>query len=163
MRQSVDKRGLVTQYEYDGNGNVTNTVVTGDLTGDGIATQTATNTAVYNTNSLPVQVTDPAGNGVVIVYDPVFNFLPQQVIRYAGATPVSTNFTYYGNATNVVVNGSVTQTNLAFGLPVRQIRACGSPDAATNDLAYNGNGFLTANHPVHRHRRPECHQHVFLQ
>jgi hypothetical protein len=29
--------------------------ITGDLTGDGITTQTATNTAVYNTNSLPVQ------------------------------------------------------------------------------------------------------------
>ena len=51
--------------------------------------------------------------------------------------------TFYGNATNVVVNGSVTQTNLAFGLPIRQIRAYGSADAATNDFAYNGNGFLT--------------------
>ena len=48
-------------------------------------------------------MTDPAGNGVGFVYDPVFNFLPQQVIRYPGGTPVSTNFTYYGNATNVVV------------------------------------------------------------
>ena len=99
---------------------------TGDLTGDGITTQTATNTAIYNTNSLPVQMTDPAGNSTVIVYDPVFNFLPQQTIRYAGTTPVSTNYTIYGNATNVVINGSVTQTNLAFGLPIRQIRAYGS-------------------------------------
>ena len=88
-------------------------------------------------------MTDPVGNSTVIVYDPVFNFLPQQIIRYAGSTPVSTNYTFYGNATNVVINGSVTQTNLAFGLPIRQIRACGSADAATNDFAYNGNGFLT--------------------
>ena len=71
---------------------------------------------------------------MVIVYDPVFNFLPQQNIRYAGTTPVSTNLMLYGNATNVVFNGSVTQTNIAFGLLTRQIRAYGSPDAATNDL-----------------------------
>ncbi len=143
LQQTVDKRGLVTQFKYDGNGNVINAVVTGDLTGDGITTQTATNTAVYNTNSLPVQMTDPAGNSTVIVYDPIFNFLPQQVIRYAGATAIGTNFMYYGNATNVVADGSLTQTNLAFGLKIREIRAANSPDAATNDLVYNGNGFPT--------------------
>ena len=143
LLQLVDKRGMTNQFQYDSNGNVTNTITFGDLTGDGITTQTATNTAIYNANSLPTQMTDPVGNSTVIVYDPVFNFLPQQIIRYAGSTPVSTNYTFYGNATNVVINGSVTQTNLAFGLPIRQIRACGSADAATNDFAYNGNGFLT--------------------
>jgi len=141
--QVVDKRGMTNQFKYDFNGNVTNTIILGDLTGDGITTQTATNMAIYNTNSLPTQMIDPAGNSTVIVYDPVFNFLPQQVIRYAGSTAVSTNFTFYGNATNVVINGSINQTNVAFGLPTRQIRAYGSAYAATNDLAYSGNGFLT--------------------
>ncbi len=139
----TDKRGLVTQYQYDSNGNVTSAIVTGDLTGDGITTQTATNTAIYNTNDLPTQKTDAAGNSMVIGYDPVFSFLPQQTIRYAGSIPVSTNFTIYGNATNVVINGNVTQTNLAFGLPTRQIRAWGSADAATNDQTFDGHGFLT--------------------
>lgn len=143
LQQMIDKRGRVTQYEYDANGDVTNTVETGDLTGDGITTQTATNTAVYNTNCLPVQMTDPAGNGMAIVYDSVFNFLPRQIVRFAGATPVSTNFMYYGDATNVVTDGSLLQTNLAFGLLTRQVRAGNSPDAATNDLFYSGNGFLT--------------------
>jgi RHS repeat-associated protein len=139
----TDKRGLVTQYQYDGNGNVTNTIITGDITGDGITSQTATNTAIYNTNSLPVQITDAAGNSTVVVYDSTFNFLPQQVVRYAGATPVSTNYMIYGNATNIVVNGNITQTNNAFGILTRQIRAYGSPDAATNDLTYDGHGFVT--------------------
>jgi len=143
LSQMVDKRGMTNLFQYDGNGNVTNKITIGDLTGDGIPTQTATNTAIYNTNSLPTQLTDPAGNSVMIVYDPVFTFLPQQTIRLAGVTPVSTNYTIYGNATNVVINGSVTLTNLAFGLPVRQIRAYESGDAATNDLSYDGNGFLT--------------------
>jgi RHS repeat-associated protein len=138
----VDKRSLTNFFQYDSNGNVTNQITTGDLTGDGITTQTRTNTAVYNTNSLPTQMIDPVGNSAMVIYDPVFTFLPQQTIRYAGATPVTTNYTFYGSITNIVTNGSLTQTNLACGLPVRQIGAYGSPDAATNDLAYNGNGFL---------------------
>jgi RHS repeat-associated protein len=143
LSQVVDKRGTTNQFQYDANGNITNTATFGDLTGNGITTQTATSTAFYNSNSLPVQMTDPVGNSTVIVYDPVFNYLPQQVIRYAGNTPVFTNWTIYGNATNVVADGNVTQTNVAFGLPFRQIRAYGSPDAATSDMFYNGNGFLT--------------------
>jgi len=141
VKERIDKRGLATYYLYDPNGNVTNAVVTGDLTGDGITSQTATNTAVYNANNLPVQMTDPAGNSVVTVYDPTFNFLPQQIIHYAGGTAICTNFNLYGDATNVVINGNTTQTNMAFGLLTRRIRAYGSPDAATNDTAYDGHGF----------------------
>lgn len=143
LQSVTDKRGLQTAYLYDSNGNLTNTVVTGDITGDGIATQTATNSASYNSNNLPAQITDAAGNSTILVYDPNYSFLPQQIIRYAGSTPVSTNFMVYGNATNVVVLGNTTQTNLAFGLTTRRIRAYGSPDAATNDLNYNGQGFPT--------------------
>lgn len=143
LSKIVDKRGMTKQFLYDSNGNITNTITTGDLIGDGNTSLTATNTVVYNTNSLPTQKTDAVGNSTVIVYDPVFNFLPQQTISYAGATPVSTNFTLYGNATNVVVNGSITRTNVAFGVPIRQIRAFDSSDAATNDFTYDGHGFLT--------------------
>ena len=131
MKARTDKRGLKTAFSYDAYGNLTNSIVIGDLTGNGISSQTATNTASYNTNNLPVQITDAAGNSAVIVYDPVSDFLPQLNIRYAGTTPVSTNVMLYGNATNVVVNGSVTQTNTAFGLLTRRIRAYGSTDAAT--------------------------------
>ncbi|HEV2319936.1 MAG TPA: DUF6531 domain-containing protein [Verrucomicrobiae bacterium] len=143
VQQRKDKRGLVTQYLYDSNGNVTNVIFTGDLTGDGIPTQTATNTAVYNANSLAVQTTDPAGNSVVTIYDPVFSFKPSQVIYYSGGTPVSTNLMLYGDATNVVTDGNLFQTNVAFGLMTREIRAYGSSDAATNDTIYDGQGFPT--------------------
>jgi RHS repeat-associated protein len=143
VSQRKDKRGLVSQFLYDPNGNVTNAVITGDITGDGITTQTATNTAAYNTNSLPLQETDAVGNSLVIVYDPTYIFLPQQIISYAGAASVCTNFQIHGAATNVVTLGSVTQTNIAFGMLTRQVRAYGSPDAATNDFAFNGQGFVT--------------------
>jgi RHS repeat-associated protein len=144
LKSVTDKRGLKTAYAYDAFGNLTNTIVTGDLTGNGILTQMATNTASYNVNNLPVQITDPVGNSTVVVYDPTFAFLPQQVISYAGGTPVSTNFQIYASVTNVIVNGSVTQTNLAFGVMTRQIRAYSSADAATNDLSYNGQGFVSS-------------------
>ena len=143
VQERIDKRGLATFYQYDSNGNVTNTIFEGDLTGDGIITQTATNTAVYNTNSLPMQMTDPAGNTVSTIYDPVYNFLPSQIIYSSGGTVVSTNFVIYGNATNVVQDGSLMQTNLAFGLMTREIHAYGSTDAATNDIVYSGQGFPT--------------------
>ncbi len=80
LKSRTDKRGLNMAYLYDPNGNLTNSITTGDLTGDGINTQTATNTAAYNANNLPTQITDPAGNSQVVVYDPTFNYLPQQII-----------------------------------------------------------------------------------
>ncbi|HTV42882.1 MAG TPA: DUF6531 domain-containing protein [Candidatus Sulfotelmatobacter sp.] len=138
----TDKRGMVTQYEYDSNGNVTNMVTIGDITGDGITTQTATNTAIYNpANNLPMEILDSAGNGMEYVYDPTFTYMPQQTIRLARGVPVSTNFMYYGNATNVVQDGNISQTNMAFGLLTREVRAYNSPDAATNDTIYDGQGF----------------------
>jgi YD repeat-containing protein len=143
VSQRKDKRGIWSQFKYDAYGNVTNTVITGDITGDGISTQTATNTAIYNTNNLPLQHTDPVGNSTVYVYDTNFPFMPQQVIRYSGATPICTNFQAYGSVTNTVTLGSITQTNLAFGVMTRAIRAFNSPDAATNDFTYNGQGFIT--------------------
>jgi RHS repeat-associated protein len=143
LKLVTDTRGLQTAYLYDSFGNLTNAIVTGDITGDGITSQTATNSASYNTNNLPVQITDAVGNSQVLVYDPTFNFLPQQIIRYSGATPVTTNFMVYANATNVVMLGNTTQTNVVFGVLTRQIRAFDSSDAATNDLFYNGQGFPT--------------------
>jgi RHS repeat-associated protein len=138
----TDKRGMVTQYEYDSSGNVTNMVSIGDITGDGITNQTATNTAAYSpVNNLPVEILDAVGNGMEYVYDPTFTYMPQQTIRLAGGVPISTNFMYYGNATNVVQDGNISQTNMAFGLLTREVRAYNSPDSATNATIYDGQGF----------------------
>ena len=142
VSQRIDQRGLVTQYLYDSNGNVTNTAVTGDLLGYG-TNSTAVTTAVYDSNSLPVLTVDAVGNRVSTIYDSTYAFLPQQVIKLAGATPVSTNYFVYGSATDVTADGPIQVTNMAFGLLTRSIRAHSSPDAATNDLFYNGHGFVT--------------------
>jgi YD repeat-containing protein len=142
LESRTDKRGLVTQFKYDSNGNLTNTVRTGDLTGDGTI-QSATNTVVFDTNNLPVLATDPAGNKVQTLYHLQYPFLPEYVIRIAGTTPVSTNKMVYGNVTNAVVFGGTTYTNMAMGVLLQEIRAFGSPDAATNQFTRDGRGFIT--------------------
>ena len=42
LQSRTDKRGLVTTYRYDTNGNVTNSTLTGDLTGNGVTTNAVT-------------------------------------------------------------------------------------------------------------------------
>ena len=142
LKSRTDKRGLVTAYLYDALGNVTNTTVTGDLLGDGGSTNAVTS-ATYNTNNLPLQITDAVGNSVGYVYDTSFVFLPQQVIKSASGTAISTNFSEYVNVTNVVTLGSSQVTNRAFGVLNRAIRAYGSADAATNVWSRDGRGFVT--------------------
>ena len=142
LYQTRDKRGLWTQFQYDSSGNLTNSFSWGDLTGDG-TTQYATNTASYNSNNLPVQVTDPVGNSVQTVYHRNIPTCRNIVIYSASGTPTVTNELAYGNVTNVVVNGNLTFTNIACGLLLQQIRAVNSPDAATNQWSFDGRGYLT--------------------
>jgi RHS repeat-associated protein len=138
----IDQRGLVSQYQYDTNGNVTNTTVTGDLLGNGHTNDVAVSTAAYNSNCLPLLMLDPVGNGVSNIYDSTFTFLLKQVIKLGASNAVSTNFSFYTNTSMVITNGNLVETNSAFGLLTRYIRAYSASDAATNDLFYNGQGFV---------------------
>lgn len=140
--QIKDKRGRWTEFQYDAYGNVTNTFTWGDLTGDG-TTQYATNRTTYGSNNLPLTITDPVGNSVQFVYDSQYPYLPQYVIRLSGGMPMITNRFSYCNATNVVVNGNLTLTNVALGLLHQTVRAFNSPDAATSEWSFDGRGFLT--------------------
>ncbi|MEW6306011.1 MAG: DUF6531 domain-containing protein [Verrucomicrobiota bacterium] len=137
-----DQRGLWTEYQYDAAGNVTNAIVTGDLTGDGQTTNAVT-TTTYNTNNLPLVITDALGNKVEYVYNATYPFLREQVIQYAGATPIITNRMTYYNVTNTFTSGGVSYTNLAFGLLQQVVRAYDAPDAATTAWTHDGRGYLT--------------------
>jgi len=138
-----NKRGLWTEIQYDANGNVTNQIITGDLTGLGIMTETATNIFTYSTNNLMLSRIDAAGNKTTTVYDSTFQYLPSQIVRYAGATALVTNMCSYANYTNSVTNGASVYTFTAYGMLQQQVRAQGSPDAATNLYAYDGRGYLS--------------------
>src|SRR6185437_1138427 len=91
LQYTVDKRGLTNQFYYDSSGNVTQKVVIGNLTGEGFANQTATNTSTYTTNNLPILIKDPSGNGLQLTYDSLDAFRPIQVVRVSGSNPISTN------------------------------------------------------------------------
>ncbi len=140
--QIRDKRGLWTQFQYDSNGNLTNSFSWGDLTGNG-TTVYATNTAGYNSNNLPIKITDPIGNAVETVYSAQYPYLPQDVIFVPSGIPTVTNQFVYCNTTNVVVNGNLTLTNIALGLLQQQISAANSSDSATNQWSYDGRGYIT--------------------
>jgi RHS repeat-associated protein len=142
VSKQKDKRGLVTEFKYDSFGNVTNMITTGSLTGAGTS-ESSSNQAAYNANNLPVVLVDAIGNSNVIHYDAAFKFLPDQVTSYKVSLPVSTTRAFYANVTNEVQNGNTKYTNIACGLPLREVRAWGSPDAATNDIFYDGRGFPT--------------------
>ncbi|HVU09418.1 MAG TPA: HYD1 signature containing ADP-ribosyltransferase family protein [Verrucomicrobiae bacterium] len=137
-----DKRGLWTTFQYDSFGNITNTITSGNLTGQG-GTQIVTNITFYNTNNLPIVVIDALGNSNVFSYDSVFSFLPRQLVAYRQGQAVTTNEIFYGSSTNVVALGNTLWTNMAFGLPQLLVRAYNSPDAASNQWFYNGSGFVT--------------------
>ncbi len=69
LEMVVDVRGLTNKFFYDGNGNVTNLTINGDLTGEGITSQSATATYTYTTNNLFATATDPVSNRVAYFYD----------------------------------------------------------------------------------------------
>jgi len=133
VQYSVDVRGLTTQNFYDSFGNVTQQVVLGNLTGEGIANQTATNTASYTTNNLPYIIQDPSGNGVQLTYDSTDPYRPIQTVCISGVMPVTTNYYAYTNVAQVSPLGT---TNYAYGLRCQEVEG-----GATNFYQFNGNGF----------------------
>jgi len=144
LKRKIDPRGLVTEYKYDSNGNVTNLArYGGDLTGDGLTN--VVTTASYNTNNLVLESVDPLSNKVQYVYSATLPFLAEQIVRVAGSTPVSTNFLSYYNVSNLVNDGVNAYTNLAFGLLQREVRGGG----ATNDWLHDGRGY-----PIQRVQYP---------
>ncbi|HYG21466.1 MAG TPA: DUF6531 domain-containing protein [Verrucomicrobiae bacterium] len=140
LESRTDERGLVTTFRYDANGNATNIIVTGDLTGSG-AVVSATNTTVYNAQNLPVEVVDAVGNKVQTFYHSQYPLLPEYVVRLAGSTIIASNRFVYENVTNTALLGATLRTNIAFGLRKQQIRALGTTDAATNEWVNDGRGY----------------------
>ncbi len=61
LKQVTDRRGLVTEYQYDERGNVTNQTVRGDLLGDGDTNTVATQRAVFNAQNLPLRIETARG------------------------------------------------------------------------------------------------------
>ena len=169
LHTSTDHRGLVTTYQYDAQGNTTQTQVTGDLVGDpNTTTQTATTTAIYNSLSLPVTTTDATGITTNFSYtDSNYPYLPTQIVTSKGGTTLRTDILTYtaraGSkgllATKTVASGSPDQAVTTYdynfaGLVIQQTARTGTsdPDVVTNftytprgelDTATDADGRLT--------------------
>jgi len=135
----VDVRGLTNWFLYDSNGNLTNQTIYGNLTGNGVGGDSATNSFTFTTNNVVATATDPSGNTETFNYDSADGFQLDSLQFSSGGIGVFTNRWTYTNVTTVVNMGGWYQTNSSFGLCASAIKA----DAATNTLTYNGRGFPT--------------------
>jgi RHS repeat-associated protein len=138
LKSVTDKRGLVTDYQYDGRGNVTNQTLRGDLLGDGNTNTTATSVSSYNAQNLIEKNVDASGTTNLFFYTNTWLLARQEIwpLNASGAQAI-TNLSSYYSVTNTT-NGTAS-----FGLRQREIRAAYSSEAATNEWAYDARGFVT--------------------
>jgi RHS repeat-associated protein len=138
LQFTVDVRGLTNAFLYDSNGNITNQIIYGDLTGNGVGGQSATNTSTYTTNNCPATAIDPSGNQLTFLYnDPSDAYHLTDLQFSSGGVGVATNHWLYTNVTTTVNMGGWFETNTSYGLCYQEILA----DSATNAWIYNGRGF----------------------
>ncbi len=133
LQSVTDKRGLVTNYQYDAQGNTTETDVTGNLTGDPTGGTTATTSAQYNSLNLPLTVTDASGITTTYTYDPTYKYLPFTITTSKGGAIRTDVLTY-----TAVGSAPFFSKGLLFTKTV----ASGSPDQAVTTYAYNSAGFM---------------------
>jgi RHS repeat-associated protein len=155
LESYTDKRGLITTYQYDTQGNLIQKVLEGDLKGDGNTSETGTTTMSYN-NSVPVtlpgstvtaipntiaSVTDPLGNSVSYTYgNSAYPYLPTSITKATPSGTVSTTLLQYGNASS----GSGSTEANAYGLLQQETIAQGTTDQSVVEFVNNGNGFPTS-------------------
>ena len=136
LESVTDKRGLVTTYKYDAQGNITETKLSGNLTGDTATTQTSTTTALYNTRNLPTTVTDASGITTTFAYtDLNYPYLPTQIATAKGGTALRTDKLEY------TAQGS--SPTISKGLLQRKTVALGTADQVITEYVYNAAGFMT--------------------
>jgi RHS repeat-associated protein len=138
LKRTIDKRGLITDFSYDASGNITQLVQTGDLSGDGIGSETATTTTVYNSKNLVTQST--ASSGVVTNYyyeNLSFPYLPTRVEKVKSASTISVCKYDYEQ---VVLDSS----RASYGLLQRETRAFGTADEAISEWTHDWHGLITS-------------------
>ena len=133
----TDKRGLVTNYSYDTQGNIVSTVITGDLTGDGTITEAGT-TATYDSKNRPISVTDASGMTTSYTYgDSNYPYLPTLVNTSKGGTGIRSDSMVY---TSQGVGGGTIP--FSMGLLAQKTTSFGSPVQSVTYYSYNPQGFL---------------------
>jgi RHS repeat-associated protein len=135
LQSKTDKRGLVSTYSYDSNGNLTQTVISGNLTGTS-GTQQAVVTESYNNLNQPLTIVDASGITTAYSYgDPNYPYQPTQITYSASGVVTRTDTVTYA------VAGTTTAIPFAAGLIGRKVNAVGPNQSAMNYF-YSLAGFL---------------------
>jgi len=123
LNSSTNKRGLVTNFTYDNQGNLTSRALSGKITGSG-SNEIAKTTLTYNGNNIVTSITDPVGNSTSYSYsDSSHPFNPTSIVKTSDGKTVSSTILNYGN----------------FGLPTLV-----SIDGSSTSTSYDTHGFLTS-------------------
>ena len=136
----IDPRGLITTYNYDAQGNVTNTTLNGDLDGDPTTTtETATTTATYNSLNQPLTVTDARAITTTFDYaDPAYPYLPTTLTTSKAGNILRIDRLTYTSRSGTGTNG---QPIFAKGLLLTKTVALGTADEAVTTYDYDATGF----------------------
>ena len=103
LSQRIWARGIITDYTYDGWGNLTNTVYSDD---------TPTVSLFYDAMGRQVEARDAAGI-TTFVYDAFGSTTNESVIGVAGTNVIERYWDSYGRATGYSLNGT-RQTSIAY-------------------------------------------------
>ena len=121
LKRQVDKRGLVTTYKYDANGNAVETSVTGDFDGDsGTAAQTRTVKTWYNANNRPT-VIQSVGDALIgsgpasTAVDRVVVFTYAGYSRTVDGSSVTVGAGFLPDTQTTLVNASVNAAGQVSG------------------------------------------------
>lgn len=141
LKRRIDQRGLVMDFWYDDRGNLVVQKTTGDVTGDGTP-ESVTSRFTYDARNLPTSAITPVDNqaGVVdkeqaVIYDAAYPYLPAAVSQSVGGTVVTVSATTYGSRS--------ADGREARGLPLTQVVAAGTEDAAHARVEFDERGFIT--------------------
>jgi YD repeat-containing protein len=138
LESITDKRGLVTKFKYNSQGNVIQTEIVGDLEGDG-RSESAISTAAYNDRNRPLETTDASGITTRYSYSGDYPYLPTQITTSKGETTLRVDQISY-----TTQRDSTDQSTLfGAGLIAQKVFASGSPSQSTTQYSYNSAGFLT--------------------
>ena len=136
LKKRIDKRGLVTEFQYYPNGNVSQKTVTGNLSGDPNATAEVNNTTYqYNARNRVTEILTTGNHKTVFKYQNA-NY-PDQVTTteiWSGTTLISSAINSYYN----VISGN----RAAYGLLQQETRAAGTSDESTVVYTHTPEGFI---------------------
>ncbi|MEO0510374.1 MAG: DUF6531 domain-containing protein, partial [Verrucomicrobiota bacterium] len=136
LKRTKDKRGRVTYFWYDADGNIVQTKTIGEIDGDlSNGDEVATSTSTYNDKHLPTDLVDPVGNMTRIAYgDTDYPYMPTSIEQRDSSDALISR-------TERAYTEVETASASAFGLNSTVRQAVGTDDESFVLTEYSEHGF----------------------